>query len=402
MRPGGARTILHAVLACVVTVFAGVPGAVAADAPSSFTNAPATATGRTPSGVTVTVRKTMIGKTRVASAQVLTPSTWAPADEFLVPANAKMTAGFMDLYEDFAARPGGWSDVATLTFTFSRPVRDPHLHVFGTGGLSRDPRRGRDDYWPAIDLVGGTPATPAFSAAAGFPGYRVTADSIRPVEVRPVRSTTCGVVYTCGTAKVIGTVTSFTIRLSARDVRYGLGGPGPQLWAAFKLTLAEDDSDAPASYGAASHAITDSFLGTSVTADHLDEVSTAPRGVAAGTDEDDAVTGSTGSPVKIAVQDRTGTLTVPVRAGSPAYVTGWIDADRDGRFEADERATAQVAKDATAAELRWTLPATLRAGPAWMRLRLTARATVSPTGWADSGEVEDHPIELVVAADAAT
>lgn len=389
--------VLHAVLACVVAVFAGVPGAVAADPPSSFTNSPATASGRTPSGVTVTVRKTMIGQTRVASAQVLTPSTWAPADEYLVPANAKMTAGFMDLYEDFAARPGGWSGVAMLTFTFSRPVRDPHLHVFGTGGLSRDPRRGRDDYWPAIDLVGGAPATPTFSAAAGFPGYRVTSDSIEPEAVRPVRSTTCGVVYTCGTAKVNGTVTAFTIRLSARDVRYGLGGPGPQLWAAFKLTLAEDDSDAPASYGAASHAITDSFLGASVTADHLNVVSTAPRRVSA--DEDDAVTGS---PAEITVRDLAGTLTVPVRAGSPAYLTGWIDADGDGRFGTDERATAKVDKDATTAELRWSLPKTLPTGPTWMRLRLAAEATALPTGWADSGEVEDHPIRLVRPADAAS
>ncbi|MFI6732195.1 GEVED domain-containing protein [Nonomuraea sp. NPDC050451] len=386
--------VFHAVPACVVTVLAGVPGVVAADAPSSFTNSPATASGRTPSGVTVTVSKTMIGETRVASAEVLPASTWAPADEFLVPADAKMTAGFLDLYEDFADRPGRWSDVATLTFTFSRPVRDPHLHVFGTGGLSRDPGVGRDDYWPAIDLVGGTPARPAFSAAAGFPGYRVTADSIEPEEVRPVESTTCGVVYTCGTAKVNGTVTAFTIRLSARGVRYGRGGPGPQLWAAFKLTLAEDDSDAPASYGAASHAITDSFLGASVTADHPDAVSLTPRVVSA--DEDDAVTGS---PAKITVQGQAGTLSVPVRAGSPAYVTGWIDADHDGRFDTDERATAKVAKDATSVELRWSLPKTLRTGPTWMRLRLAAQATALPAGWADSGEVEDHRIQLVRAAE---
>ncbi|MEW1841613.1 GEVED domain-containing protein [Nonomuraea angiospora] len=396
MNPRGAA-VLRAVLVCVVTLFAGVPGAVAADPPSSFTNSATTASGRTPSGVTVTVRKTMIGQTRVASAEVLTPSTWAPADEFLVPANAKMTAGFMDLYEDFAARPGGWGGVAMLTFTFSRPVRDPHLHVFGTGGLSRDRRRGRDDYWPAVDLVGGTPATPTLSAAAGFPGYRVTPDSIEPEAVRPVRSTTCGVVYTCGTAKVNGTVTAFTIRLRARDVRYGLGGPGPQLWAAFKLTLAEDDSDAPASYGTASHAITDSFLGASVTADHLNVVSTAPRRVSA--DEDDAVTGS---PAEITVRDLAGTLTVPVRAGSPAYLTGWIDADGDGRFGTDERATAKVDKDAATAELSWSLPKTLRTGPTWMRLRLAAEATALPTGWADSGEVEDHPIRLVRPAEAAS
>ncbi|WP_336204067.1 GEVED domain-containing protein [Nonomuraea sp. LPB2021202275-12-8] len=335
----------------------------------------------------------MIGTARVASASVSPANPAAPADEYLAPANAKATAGIVDLYEDFAVTPGAWSDVATLTFTFSRPVRDPRLHVFGTGGASGKSATRRDDYWPAIDLVGGSPVKPAFSQAAGFPGFRVTAGSIEPVRVYPARSTTCGVVYTCGTAKVNGTVTEFTVKLRALNVRYGKGGPTPQLWAAFKLSLAEDGSDAPASYGAASHAITDSYLGRSVSADHLDAVSMTPRGLPAGTDDDDAV----GDPqARIKGSGRTYRLAVPVRSGSPSNVAGWIDFDRDGRFDADERATAAVARGATAATLSWTVRRRPRTGPSWMRLRLAAgaEAVASPTGWADSGEAEDHRIRL--------
>ena len=200
--------------------------------------------GRTPSGVRVTVQKTMIGKTQVASAKVLPADPTAADDEYLIPANAKTTAGFVDQYEHFAAKPSAWSDVAMLTFTFSRPVRDPHLHVFGTGGSSGDARN-HDDYWPAIELVGGIPATPAFARVAGFPGYRTSATAIEPEWTYPTGSTTCGVVYACGTVRVSGTVSSFTVKLRAHDDRQGKGGPAPQLWAAFKLSLAEDDSDAP-------------------------------------------------------------------------------------------------------------------------------------------------------------
>ncbi|MFC5833859.1 GEVED domain-containing protein [Nonomuraea insulae] len=81
----------------------------------------------------------------------------------------------------------------------------------------------------------------------------------------------------------------------------------------------------------------------------------------------------------------------------PSSVTGWIDFNHNGRFDPLERATAQAAKSATTAKLSWTIPQPPRTGPTWMRLRLTARAraAVSPTGWSDSGEVEDHRVQLV-------
>ncbi|MEU8360081.1 GEVED domain-containing protein [Nonomuraea sp. NPDC048882] len=389
--------ICRTIVACTATTtFLSIPATVtgthAESASSSFTNSNTTAVGRTPSGVRVTVQKTMIGKTQVASAKVLPADPTAADDEYLIPANAKTTAGFVDQYEHFAAKPSAWSDVAMLTFTFSRPVRDPHLHVFGTGGSSGDARN-HDDYWPAIELVGGIPATPAFARVAGFPGYRTSATAIEPEWTYPTGSTTCGVVYACGTVRVSGTVSSFTVKLRAHDDRQGKGGPAPQLWAAFKLSLAEDDSDAPPSYGAASHAITRTTLGRTVTADHTDAVSMTPRSLPTGTDADDAVTAPR---ARIAPTGDDYTLAVPVRADSPSRLNGWIDFDQNGRFDAVERATAKVVPSATSATLRWRVPRPLQTGVTWMRLRLATQGpvTASPTGWADSGEVEDHQIEL--------
>ncbi|NBE95422.1 hypothetical protein FE391_24570 [Nonomuraea sp. KC401] len=384
-------------VACTATAFVGVSGvapvARADSAPSSFTNSATVASGRTPSGVTVTVRKQMIGTARVTSAEASPANPAAPDDEYLIPANSKTSAGFVDLYEGFEAEDGKWSDVAQLTFTFSRPVRDPRLHVFGTGGASGESRKRRDDYWPAVELVGGVPARPTFSWAAGFPGYRVTSDAINPERVYSTRSTTCGVVYTCGTVKVNGTVSAFTVRLKAHDVRHGSGGSVSQMWAAFKLSLAEDVSDAPASYGVASHALTDSHLGWSVSEDHTDEVSMTPRAVALDTGDDAMEAGEENS----VISGGRCRISVPVTAGSPSKVAGWIDFDRDGRFDADERATTTVDEGASSAELTWRLPESLPNGPVWMRLRMVARAesVTSPTGWADSGEVEDHQIQFV-------
>ena len=76
-------------------------------------------------------------------------------------------------------------------------------------------------------------------------------------------------------------------------------------------------------------------------------------------------------------------------------VAGWIDFDRDGAFGANERSAA-VCTGGSAA-LQWTLPATLQAGPTYVRLRYASVAAqvALPVGEADDGEVEDHRIEIV-------
>ncbi|MEU4323625.1 GEVED domain-containing protein [Nonomuraea dietziae] len=386
------RKVLTGVAAVLVGM-AGIVPMAHADGPQTFTNSATEAHGSTASGVQVTVRKTPVGGTKVVWAQVAPADPAALDDEFLIPANAKAGAGILDLYEEFEVNPNGWSDVVALTFTFSRPVRDPRLHVYGTGGVVTEGTE-RDDYWAGLRLMGGTPATPTFSKVAGFPGYRVTDDTIVPERFTRTRTTTCGVVYTCGTVQVNGTLRSFTIMLRARDVRYRGDAGSPQMWGAFKLSLYEDASDAPASYGAASHILTDTYLGNGVTADHTTVDSVTPRALRQEADTDDAI--AAGGPPPVEGNARTYTLAVPVGGPSEAALAGWIDFDRNGKFDPGERAQASAEEASTTRELTWSVPRNVKPGATWLRLRTssTAEDVTRPTGWADSGEVEDHQITL--------
>ena len=81
--------------------------------------------------------------------------------------------------------------------------------------------------------------------------------------------------------------------------------------------------------------------------------------------------------------------------GSDATLAGWIDSDRDGVFQSDERATVQVAAGATQATLAWSgLAAT--PGDSFARFRLFPGtvADPQPTGATSGGEVEDYPFTI--------
>lgn len=359
----------------------------------TIVNTPAQATGVTPSGVTMTVRKKLAPGARVGKADALPADHAAPADEYLVPVNAKAVAGIGDLYEGFRVRPNRWNDVATLTFSFSRPVRNPRLHIAGTGGATVDDKGNREDYWSGVRLTSASPAKPVFTKAAGFPGFQVRKRAIVPTSVGGRRETTCGVVYMCGSARIDGLVSSFTVDVRARNVRHGKSAGDPFLWGVFRVTFDEDDSDAPASYGAASHSLSDQVIGKRVTADNPTTVSPTARALTRADADDSAravgraVEVNPGRPVQV---------TVPVRTASPAVLAGWLDLNRDGRFQPEERAAVQLAKGAKRARLTWTAPATATPGATWLRLRLAADAAdvAEPTGWAATGEVEDHPLTL--------
>ncbi|MGL5829411.1 MAG: GEVED domain-containing protein, partial [Angustibacter sp.] len=94
------------------------------------------------------------------------------------------------------------------------------------------------------------------------------------------------------------------------------------------------------------------------------------------------------------------TYTVPVDLGgttSAGTVCGWIDFDRGGTFGVTgERACATFAAGATTANLTWTVPTATTSGLTYARFRVSNNATQaqSPTGLADSGEVEDYTLEI--------
>ncbi|GIW37430.1 MAG: hypothetical protein KatS3mg073_1575 [Meiothermus sp.] len=88
--------------------------------------------------------------------------------------------------------------------------------------------------------------------------------------------------------------------------------------------------------------------------------------------------------------------------GLPAVLAGWIDFNRNGLFDASERATVNVPSGATSATLQWTGLSSLSVGTTYLRLRLSSDldfiSNPTPTGGFDSGEVEDYAISIVFGA----
>ncbi|MEL6855949.1 MAG: GEVED domain-containing protein, partial [Cyanobacteria bacterium J06607_13] len=87
-----------------------------------------------------------------------------------------------------------------------------------------------------------------------------------------------------------------------------------------------------------------------------------------------------------------------------ATLHGWIDFNRNGRFEPEEHTSAVVIPGETLTDLSWTVPRTVSAGESYARFRITtSQLTDKPAtpqldersvGVATDGEVEDYPIRL--------
>lgn len=89
-------------------------------------------------------------------------------------------------------------------------------------------------------------------------------------------------------------------------------------------------------------------------------------------------------------------------SGEPsATLTGWIDFDRDGIFQADEAATVTVPDGATTATLTWnnigSSGPNINLGATYARFRLTTDSSITPStpgGSAINGEVEDYALSI--------
>ncbi|MHC1653600.1 CshA/CshB family fibrillar adhesin-related protein [Stenotrophomonas maltophilia] len=89
----------------------------------------------------------------------------------------------------------------------------------------------------------------------------------------------------------------------------------------------------------------------------------------------------------------------PVACVGNGSVAGWIDFNRNGQFDANERSTTALCSGGQA-NLSWTVPAVVSAGTSYVRLRYATIAAQiqNPTGVADDGEVEDHRITITAPA----
>ncbi len=89
-------------------------------------------------------------------------------------------------------------------------------------------------------------------------------------------------------------------------------------------------------------------------------------------------------------------VTVTKPNGTNAFLTGWVDYNRNGIFEPTERIASNLPMTQAVTTLSFLVPASASTGNTYARFRLSsdAASTSSPVGPAPDGEVEDHLITI--------
>jgi large repetitive protein len=89
-------------------------------------------------------------------------------------------------------------------------------------------------------------------------------------------------------------------------------------------------------------------------------------------------------------------VTVTNTTGGTAYVSGWVDFNRDGDWEDfGEKILSDVSVTTSGRnDYRFSAPAGVVAGPTFARFRLSPIQGIGSTGAADSGEVEDYLVSI--------
>ncbi|MEV4560622.1 Ig-like domain-containing protein [Kitasatospora sp. NPDC049285] len=337
---------------------------------------------------------------------------------------------------------GSWHTLGTLQLTFTRPVRNPRLHVSGLAGLATG-KDGSTGTATRLTVTGGSPSAPTLVGRTGWNGWTVGAGELAPVG----DGTQDGSADGTGTLELAGTFTTVSFRVEQRSTaRSGSTTAPAALRQAYTVTLDEGLGTAPQGYGNASHLVSDLFLGQDAVpaatrnrpgltqsvsrpllpgpppapappppdagpvgpSVELDGGQSrrspwsnpAPPQLQPGRTEYQGADPSLRFPTEAAV-GRYYHLDVPVSPGSGAAVlAGWIDFDHNGRFDAAERVQTDVPAGASTAALEWQVPSGAAGGETWARLRLARGGAqlVGSGGFADSGQVVDQKVSFSVGA----
>ncbi|MET8539231.1 Ig-like domain-containing protein [Kitasatospora sp. NPDC004799] len=335
-----------------------------------------------------------------------------------------------DPAQTFGAAPdrpradGSWRTVGTLRLDFSRPVRNPRLHLSGLAALATG-GSGSTSTAARLTLTGGSPAAPTLVDRTDWPGWTVDGNALAPASPDGAADGDPGSAAE-GSLELAGTVRTAEFRVEQRSVaRAGSTTAPPVLRQAYTVTVDEDLGTAPQDYGNASHVVSDLFLGADATGPartgrgrsteaagdgplvRLDHgaglrspfAGPQPR-LQPGRGEYQGADPSIAFPAEAAI-GRYYRLTVPVAVGDqPATLAGWIDFGHTGRFDPAGRVQTEIPPGADTATLEWTVPAGAASGETWARLRIgrDAGQLVSSSGFADSGQVTDQRIRLTVGA----
>ncbi|MFD0564223.1 Ig-like domain-containing protein [Kitasatospora saccharophila] len=337
---------------------------------------------------------------------------------------------------------GSWHTLGTLQLSFSRPVRNPRLHVSGLAGTATS-KDGSTTTGTRLTVTGGSPAAPALVGRTGWHGWTVGSGELAPGP----DGGSAGPADGSGTLELAGTVSTVSLRVEQRSTaENGSTTPPAPPRQAYTVTLDEGLGSAPQEYGNVSHLVSDLFLGqdaaTSATrartglAQSVEEpllpgppaappppspdagpvapsvevdggesrrspwASPPPPLLQPGRAEYQGADPTLSFPAETAV-GRYYHLDVPVNAGdAPAVLAGWIDFDHNGRFDPLERVQAEVPAGADRAALEWQVPAGATSGDTWVRLRLARNGSqlVAPGGFADSGQVVDQKTGISIGA----
>ncbi|MFD8750483.1 Ig-like domain-containing protein [Kitasatospora sp. NPDC059577] len=319
---------------------------------------------------------------------------------------------------------GSWHTAGTLRLTFSRPVRNPRLHLSGLAATATG-KSGTTGTATRLSLTDGSPAAPALVGRTDWTGWTVDGSTLAPAGRDGTSDGAPGSAAE-GSLELAGTVRTAAFRVEQRSTaRAGSTTAPPVLRQAYTVTVDEGVGTAPQAYGNASHVVSDLFLGADATnptrragdrsagaagdeplvrLDHGASLRSPfagpPPKLQPGRGEYPGADPSISFPAEAAI-GRYYRLTVPVEVGDqPATLAGWIDFGYTGRFEPAERVQTEVQPGADTATLEWTVPSGAASGETWARLRI-ARDTsqlVSSGGFADSGQVSDQRIKLTVGA----
>ncbi|MFD7735926.1 Ig-like domain-containing protein [Kitasatospora phosalacinea] len=335
---------------------------------------------------------------------------------------------------------GSWRTLGTLQLSFSRPVRNPRLHVSGLAGTATS-KDGSTTTDTRLTVTGGSPAAPALVGRTGWPGWTVGSGELAPDPAAD------GAPDGSGTLELAGTVSTVSLRVEQRSTaENGSTTPPAPPRQAYTVTLDEGLGSAPQAYGNVSHLVSDLFLGqdaaTTATrarpglaqsvADPLQPgppagppppspdagpvapsvevdggegrrspwASPPPPTLQPGRAEYQGADPTLNFPAETAV-GRYYRVDVPVNpGGDPAVLAGWVDFDHNGRFDPLERVQADVPAGADHAALEWQVPAGAVSGDTWVRIRLARNGAqlVAPGGFADSGQVVDQKAGISIGA----
>ena len=293
----------------------------------------------------------------------------------------------------YAMGPGS---MASTTYTFSRPVINPVIHILmmAPATITVSGMNNSATVPIVLNKLAGNPLPVATGALISVPGGGGGGTCAGAGGPNPTQG--------CGSFQVIGTFTQLTL------FHRNPAGSRTSDGYVVAVTVPVDFGDATTSYGGVSHTI----YGTAAQGFYLGAV--RPDGEAgmqstvgadgdnlAGTNDEDGVasfprlsTIMASYAVNVVVRSPTG------RAGT---LVGWVDFNRNGTFEAAEGASAAVAANSngTTATLTWTGITVPTAGTAYARFRITddaALTTAAATGTLSDGEVEDYRVTIAQAS----